>query len=191
MLEIPERQLSLLPSPTPLTKHFQSASGWLVQVKKELIKPKGRKAANSLQQQKFDFLPSWKAQKGSQSSPPHAIAIILRGQDPLPGSIHCWREWGSEDAGSKVETRGDIKGLSIGNISVFSFPLLNFTTKILDSSPPRTLGLDRKQNLMVYPKTGSVQINSAGDRYFLILPIFLSTCCEILQNLLREQALGS
>ena len=68
MLEISEREWFMPLSPTHLTKHFQSSSGWLVQVKKELIKPKGRKAANSLQEQKFDFPPSWKAQKGSQSS---------------------------------------------------------------------------------------------------------------------------
>lgn len=69
-------------------------------------------------------------------------------------------------------TRGDIKGPSIGNTSMFSFPLLNFMTKISDNSPPRTPGLDRKQNLMVYSETGSVQINSARDCYFFILPTF-------------------
>lgn len=62
---------------------------------------------------------------------------------------------GSEDEGSKVGTRRGIKGPSIRNTSVLSFSLLNLMTKILDSSSPRTLGLDRKQNLMVYPKTGN------------------------------------
>lgn len=80
MLEISERERFTLLCPTHLIKHFQSSSGWLVQEKKELIKPKGRQAANSLPQQKFDFLPSWKAQKGSQPSPPHAIAIILQAE---------------------------------------------------------------------------------------------------------------
>lgn len=68
------------------------------------------KATNSLQQQKFDFLSSWKAQKGSQSSPPHATAIILWGQDPLPGSIHCWKEWGQKTREVRWGPRGTLKG---------------------------------------------------------------------------------
>jgi hypothetical protein len=57
-------------------------------VKKELMKPKGRRVTNSFQQQKPDFLPSWKAEQCSKLHSPHAITIILHSEGQLPGSIH-------------------------------------------------------------------------------------------------------
>lgn len=105
--------------PTHLSEHFQSSSVWLAQVEKELIKPKERKAANSLEQQKFGFLPSWKSQKGSQSSPSHAIAIIFRSQDPLPGSIHWWRGWGQKTREVRWEPEGILKCCPEGILQCF------------------------------------------------------------------------
>lgn len=123
---------------------------WVMSVpEKELIQAKGTETPNTLAAA-LVFLPSQLENSETQSIKfPTCLSHYL-GRPALTSWLQPRLEgMESEDGGNKVGSGRDMKGLSGGNTAVFAFPLLALVAKISECSPPRTLGLHKKQNFTV------------------------------------------